>query len=230
MSQMKAQHINLYHSSLQPVREVLTGSRVLLAVAVVVVLMLGWRGVLEIQHRAVLSEARALAAEQEQQRSDMTSLSQAIGQRRLDRALSTQVANLERDVTARRALLQEFQRRGEIRNVNYSPLLHELASIHRDGLWLTRISISAQGIELHGRTTSAVLIPQWMRGFENTQTLSPFQFSVVELRRDDQDLLNFALISRNQGSTATVATVPESDEEPEAEPEPSAGSTEGAER
>ena len=112
--------------------------------------------------------------------------------------LLRQTAKVELDISSRQALLAEFEKRGRIQRDNLSPVLNELGSIHTQGVWLTGISITPEGVMLEGSTLDATLIPQWMAKFAQTSILSKHQFSVVDLQRDSNRVLNFAIGSKGK--------------------------------
>ncbi|MCC5855979.1 MAG: hypothetical protein JJU10_09960 [Idiomarina sp.] len=188
--------INLYHPSLRPERELLTSQRLLLTLALVVLVLVGWRVALGLSEFRLAQSQTQVSAEQSSLRADVTTLGQRARERRPDRDLSRRVDALEADIAVRRALLQEFARRGQVQRQDFSPLLTQLAAIHQDGIWLTRIRVNQERVELHGKTLNAALIPRWMGKFEEAQSLAGFRFSIVELKRDSQEILNFALSSQ----------------------------------
>lgn len=195
--------INLYHTSLQPMRELLTAGRLLVALFILLVVFGLARGayayamVKLVEHRAQLNN------EQQALNSRRAELINQLNRQRPERSLLRRTERVELEIASRRALLDEFNRRGTIRRDNLSPVLQELASIHMDGVWLTRVTIQPNGVELEGRTLEAGLIPRWMAGFAQTTTLAAHRFSVVELRRDSRDILSFALLSKPRSADQT---------------------------
>ncbi|RUO42819.1 hypothetical protein CWE15_05295 [Aliidiomarina taiwanensis] len=188
--------LNLYHSSLHPVKETLTSQRVVWAVAAVLLVAAMARGGLEYALHSLQEQQDALTQSQQNLNERMMDLVAQANRQQPMRSLLRQTAQTELEISSRQALLAEFENRGTIQRDNLSPVLQELASIHTQGVWLTRISITPEGVELEGSTLEAGLIPRWMAKFSQTTTLAKHQFSVVDLQRDTSRVLNFALLSK----------------------------------
>lgn len=188
--------INLYHTSLHPVRELLTSARLLTALLVILIASSLVRGGYEYAIVKLTVHYEQVDSEQQALNKQLAELASQMNRQRPERTLLRRTERVELEIASRRALLDEFNRRGTIRRDNLSPVLQELAAIHMDGVWLTRVMIQPNGVELEGRTLEAGLIPRWMAGFAQTTTLAAHRFSVVELRRDSRDILNFALLSK----------------------------------
>src|SRR5690554_2223604 len=198
--------INLYHESLRPSQELLTSARLLVCLLIILVTCIFVRGGDEYAIAKVVSAQAKAQIQQAELSGRMVELAGELSRQRQDRSLLRRTERIELDVESRRALLDEFNRRGKIRRANLSPVLQELASIHVEGLWLTRISIQADGVELEGHTLAPNLIPHWMAKFASASTLASHQFSVVELRRDNGNLLSFALLSKPKPIVAADGT------------------------
>ncbi|MCO4322479.1 PilN domain-containing protein [Aliidiomarina quisquiliarum] len=195
--------INLYHDSLRPSKELLTTGRLLISLLIVVVVSAFARGGYEYATTTLTKTHNEARNEQTALSTHMVELASQLSRQQPDRLLLRRTERIELDADSRRALLDEFNRRGKIRRDNLSPVLQELASIHMAGLWLTRISIQAGGVELEGHTLAPGLIPRWMAKFDAASTLTTHKFSVVELRRDSRDILSFALLSKPKAPIAT---------------------------
>src|SRR5690554_7796687 len=121
--------INLYHTSLQPMRELLTAGRLLVALFILLVVFGLARGayayamVKLVEHRAQLNN------EQQALNSRRAELINQLNRQRPERSLLRRTERVELEIASRRALLDEFNRRGTIQRDNLSPVLQELASI-----------------------------------------------------------------------------------------------------
>lgn len=198
--------INLYHESLRPSHELLTSARLLGCLLVILLGCVLVRGGYEYATAKVVNAQTKAQNKQVELSGHMVELASALNRQRPDRSLLRRTERIELDVESRRALLDEFNRRGKIRRANLSPVLKELASIHVEGLWLTRISIQADGVELEGHTLAPNLIPHWMAKFSSASTLASHEFSVVELRRENGSVLSFALLSKPKPVIAADGT------------------------
>lgn len=194
------QYINLYHASLKPTKELLSSGRLLWLLFIIILACAIGRGGYEYAMAALTKNHNQIVAEQQILHNRVVELATQINRQRPDRTLLRRTERVDLEIESRRALLAEFNRRGKIRRDNLAPVLQELAAIHVEGLWLTRVNIQSNGVELEGRTVEAGLIPRWMANFERASTLAGHKFSVVELRRDSGQVLNFALLSKPKAS------------------------------
>nr|WP_228517698.1 PilN domain-containing protein [Aliidiomarina indica] len=113
--------------------------------------------------------------------------------------LTRDVQRLEAQIELRQRLLAELRRRGQLSRHDFAGLLTDLARHHQDGVWLTRIQQNQNQLVLSGQSTDPAILPFWLNGFRQAETLSQRHFNMVELRRDDRDVLRFVLQSTGTG-------------------------------
>ncbi|TRW50472.1 PilN domain-containing protein [Aliidiomarina halalkaliphila] len=206
------QTVNLYRADLQPRQVLLTFDRLVITLVLVFILMLGWRVVLEVQQSAFSDRIEAARTEQLQKQAEMTRLAEQVRDMRPRTDLTREVQRLETEVQLRQSLLAEMRRRGQLRRHDFAGLLTDLARHHQDGIWLTRIQQSQNQLILTGQSTDPAILPYWLSGFRQSNTLSRRHFSMVELRRDDRDVLRFVLQSSGTGiAPEYVPQTPEDD-------------------
>lgn len=193
------QTINLYRADLKPRQALLTFNRLLISLVIVVVLMASWRVVMEIQQSALRDGIEAARSEQLQTQAEMTRLAEQARDMRPRTDLTREVQRLETEIQLRQSLLAEMRRRGQLRRHDFAGLLTDLARHHQDGIWLTRIQQTQNQLILTGQSTDPAILPYWLSGFRQSSTLSSRHFSMVELRRDDRDVLRFVLQSAGTG-------------------------------
>lgn len=199
--------INLFQADLVPEQPWLTVQRILLAMLVVVLVLAAVRGVSEWQLSAARSELSQLQQQRSSAQQQISELGTQAAARRPDPRLEREIVRLEATVQTRQALLAELQRRGQLSRLDYAQLLTDLARLQRDGLWLTRIQQQQQQVTLHGKATDAGLLPEWMQSFQLAPSLADRRFTMVELKRDDADILNFVLQSSSAASQQVVIPV-----------------------
>ncbi|EGN74910.1 Fimbrial assembly protein (PilN) [Idiomarina sp. A28L] len=196
--------INLFQQDLIPEEQWLTLSKVLIVIAVLCGLLGIWKAGLMVQANGIesqVAEQRVVLNEQQQQ---LATLSEQLRLQAPNPVLQADVGRLENQIATRQYLLAEFQRRGQIKQHDYAGLLTDLALLHRDGVWLTRIHQDRDQLNLHGHAVNASILPQWMQSFKESTVLSERRFNMVELKRDNRELLSFVL----QGSSRGVQEIP----------------------
>ncbi|RUO23457.1 hypothetical protein CWE08_02085 [Aliidiomarina iranensis] len=193
--------INLFQHDLIPEQPWLSFTRVLLATLLVCVVLVGWKGMLILQLKDLQTQVATQQEKLANEQQELAQLSEQLRAKTPSSALQAEVNQLESEVSMRQFLLAEFQRRGQIKQQDYAELLTDLAILHREGVWLTRIHQDRNRLNLHGHSVNASILPQWMQSFKTSATLSDRRFNMVELKRDNRDLLSFVL----QGSSGDMA-------------------------
>ncbi len=193
--------INLFQQDLIPEQPWLNFTRVLLGIIIVCAVLVAWKATVMLQVQGLQSQINvqrsALANEQQQ----LAQISEQLRAQQPSSELKAEVNRLETEVLMRQFLLAEFQRRGQIKQQDYAELLTDLAILHREGVWLTRIHQDRNRLNLHGHSVNASILPQWMQSFKTSTVLSERRFNMVELKRDSRDLLSFVL----QGNAGDMA-------------------------
>lgn len=212
-----AYRLNLFDESVLPEQPVLSLGRVALVLALVIVVLLGWRGLVSWETRQLVSEREQLQSEQQSVQEEVRELSRQVAAQQVDTELENEIARLERHIQQRRELLRELRRRGQVEEFDYAALFRDLVAVHIEGIWLTRIQQRENQLTLRGKTLSASALPRWLENFEQGQVLGDRQFAVVELERDSRSVLNFALHSAARGTTDTQRLVSEILDETETE-------------
>lgn len=185
--------INLFQADLIPERPWLTLHRILLAVALIIVVILLFRAHAAVQLSQLNAELQQHTAERAQAQQQISELSREVSALRPDLNVQSRLLEYEAEIQTRQQLIGEFQRRSQIRRHHYAGLLTDLARLHLEGIWLTRIQQQDGQILLHGKTLNAGLLPLWMQSFAQSDVLSQRQFNMVELKRDERELLSFVL-------------------------------------
>ncbi|RUO33431.1 PilN domain-containing protein [Aliidiomarina sanyensis] len=164
--------INLYRADLVPKRPLLDLQRVLTVVLVLWVIGVGWRVVLEIQTMRLESQLQAAQTEQRQKQQLLSQLSAQVAQLQIDPQLERRVRQLQAEVQNKRSVLFEFTELGSVQSFDYAAIMTELARVHEEGLWVTRIEENRGVLNLHGHAVDPALIPRWMQKFQETEQLS----------------------------------------------------------
>jgi hypothetical protein len=181
-----SQQINLYNPALAPKVQVLSGRRLVLALAAAIAgCLLVW-GVAGMDAARLARAERVQAAQLAQLQAEMTSLTQQVAARKPSAQLQGELQNLEALLSARNEVMALLAsgRLGDTRGV--SEYLRAFARQTTEGLWLTGLSIAQAGrdIVIQGRTRDADLVPVYLQklrretalrghGFESLSVFQP---------------------------------------------------------
>ncbi|RTE86394.1 MULTISPECIES: PilN domain-containing protein [Gammaproteobacteria] len=187
--------VNLYQASLKPEIKLISANKVSIAASLVVVFLVTALIMIKVSTASLQSKVNKQQAELTELQNEVATLNARVSNARVAPELVRSERVLEREVTAKTRLLQRFDTTNRLSNIDFSQVLGDLSRVHIEGIWLTRIYADQSGLEIYGKTVQPAAIPNWMERFKEVDTLSPYRFSVVELQRDSERALNFAIVS-----------------------------------
>lgn len=184
------QQINLYTEEFRPKRVLLTLDQIVVIGVLAMVLLVG---VSVVADRMLTSRQAELATKQQKLdtlRKQVERMQQRAGTLVLDESLAAANARLTVRLRARTDLLDMLGRVVVKRSDNFSSALVALARQRSDGLWLTRINLSASGLAmtLEGRTQQGELVPQYLQKLRDEPAFAGRTFSLFNLSIDEKML------------------------------------------
>lgn len=195
------QQINLYHPIFREQRRVFSASTVAAALGVVALALVGiWAFALHqvgrLEHELAGMQTRMTADRERIARVQPGVLDATAAEQRA-RDLAS-VLERRRRAAARLAAGDAGAQTG------FSPRLEALARARIDGLWLTRIALEVDGVELSGAALAPTILPRYLESLGSEAALSGTRFEHVTLVRpeDRQDILEFELASEPPGKDA----------------------------
>ncbi|MBR9857214.1 MAG: fimbrial assembly protein [Gammaproteobacteria bacterium] len=99
---------------------------------------------------------------------------------------------IEQNIHARQRLLGVLQQENF---VSYANTLSDLARIPWQGIALQGLTLEGKRMVLRGEAASASLVPAWILGFEQRDSLRGHRFGELEISRRPQGGLGFSLYS-----------------------------------
>ena len=110
-----------------------------------------------------------------------------------DETLMLQVETLQKQLRARTLLINELEKKEQLKNQGFSSLMRDLAENHQEGVWLKRIRVSEQQLQLMGGTESASAVPHWIKNLKQANYFTGRKFAAATLYRDESDVLQFEI-------------------------------------
>jgi MSHA biogenesis protein MshI len=181
-----SQQINLYQPVLRTQKKVFTARTILELAGIFafgLVLIFGYA-------RYQLSGLEGNIAMLEQQRNaamvQLQTLSEQV--RPLPRAqlFDDQIRDAELDRERKQVLLRGFRDRRAGATSGFSQHLAGLARQRVDGLWLTRVLVRDNGIELAGHAEAGELLPRYLARLGREQAFTGTEFASFELQRGER--------------------------------------------
>lgn len=182
------QQINLYTEEFRPKRVLLTLDQIVLLGVVVIVILFGANLLAD---NLLASRQAELASRQhklETLRKQVERMQERANGLVLDESLVAANSRLTVRLRARTDLLDMLGRVVVQHNDNFSSALVALARQRSDGLWLTRINLSASGraMTLEGRTQQGESVPQYLQKLRDEPAFAGRTFSLFNLSLDDE--------------------------------------------
>lgn len=125
----------------------------------------------------------------------IATISQSKGNEQARQNVAEQLQQLRRQLTDRQALLADLQQREQQQTRGFAPLLQTLAAQHDSRLWLTRITLKADYLQLTGETLNAAAVPHWLGKLQAEPPVQGLRFTGMELHQlaDKPGVLAFSL-------------------------------------
>ena len=177
------QQINLYDPQLQRQREWLTATNLALTSVVLLLIVLvagAWvrttAGKLEAEAALLEPQAKAL-------QDQLPLLGQQLSARKPDARLEQQLAELKAQESSRVAILGLLQKGLGPGAVSFAEYLRGFARQTPSGLWLTGFAVAGDGtgMEIQGRTTNPVLIPEYIKRLTGEKAFHGRAFAALQL-------------------------------------------------
>ncbi len=194
------QRINLYVAEFRPHRQYLSLPYVAVACAVllatgVLATLAQWRYGAGVRADIAALEAQLKTLSQ-QLESDRARLAQHVPSAELSR----QLQKLRDEVEAKSQLSVALQNTPLIVRNGYAPILEALARHPLDGLWLTRIDVVGDAVNLAGAARRPELVPEYIDGLMRDEQFATQSYEVLSMQVDDDGLLKFEMHNRAAGA------------------------------
>jgi cell division protein FtsB len=181
-----SQQVNLYNPALAPKVQLLSGRRLVFALAAVIAGCLVVWGAAGVDAARLARAERAQATRLAQLQAEVTSMTQQVAVRKPSTQLQADLQNLEALLNARNEVMALLASGSLGDTSGVSEYLRAFARQTTEGLWLTGLSIARAGndIVIQGRTLDADLVPVYLHklrretalrghGFESLSVFQP---------------------------------------------------------
>ncbi|WP_108649166.1 PilN domain-containing protein [Dongshaea marina] len=187
--------INLYPSELRPRRQWGTLPQMVLVWGVLLILMAGC-------YSGIWFMERQQAANNRQLSQQLSSLQQQLGEqtkqlkdRHPSKQLQQRVKLLQEELLAKRGLMTNLHGRDQELKGQFADLLYALGRLKQPSIWLQRILMQGQVIELEGMTQESRALPLWIAEFSQYPVLAQQSFASITLGAD-KGAMRFMLVSQ----------------------------------
>lgn len=200
MSAKAMQQINLYKAEFKPKLIVLTAKEMAFITLAVILIMFVASLVSSSQvddHEILLQQSK-LAYESNQQR--LETLKQSVQSYTAQTGDINQLELLKNKLFEKQAMLNQLQKESLSQSSGFSIVLSSLSEQHLSQIWLKEFSIlrGGEAITIHGRSTQAKFIPEYIDNLSQSENFKGKQFSIFEMHQPDSvsNSYDFKLTSR----------------------------------
>jgi hypothetical protein len=204
------QQINLYQAEFQQPEIMLSADHIFMGAGGLLLLMVLSSAGLAVSNMHSGDRLTTVKAEVEALKQANEQINSRLRNRAVDQNLATNATEASRQLQARQEMLQLVERTEQRQDAIYfSELLAGLARQHVDGMWLSRIDITANGRDMYleGSTLDAQRVPQFVGNLSREQAYAGREFRKVVIRRNEKNdsLMDFVLTTGDPESEPLVA-------------------------
>jgi len=202
------QQVNLFHPMFRRERKVFSAAA-LLQICVLAVLAMGALYGYERWQLGTTDQALAALRTQHTRLQRQLAQQQPPPKPKTTQALDARIAALNKQLKARRDLVQRIDTLVDANSQGFAPPLKALARIHVPGLWLTGLTIDhpEATIELRGVALRPKLVPGYLQRLPGQAAFRNVHFQTVELKRDPDHHGRLDFVLRSAPGPAAVALV-----------------------
>lgn len=176
-----SQQINLINPALRPQRDWLSLPNVVLVVAVILLVEIGFYVSARVEQAGLAKQTAALADDSKRVQEQLLVLSKSLSDQRPDPALATQIEERTEALRATEQVLSALQTTNTSAQ-GFSGFFQGFSRQVMGGLWLTEIQVDAGGLSIRGRMQDANLLPAYIRRLNAEPTFQGRLFSALDMK------------------------------------------------
>ena len=193
---MTAKHsINLLQAELFPEQPFLTLSRVVAAWLSLLVIMIVWAGITELNYNSSAVVYDTLLKEKQQKSKLAQQLETQLQNRQVSPVLTKKLDAIKLVMLNKDALLSKLTDSNETFAGGFVMAMNELSAMHHKDIRLQTININSADMTFTGLARTPQAVPAWLAGFEKSRLLSGKAFVQFKLAKNEQNITEFVVSS-----------------------------------
>jgi MSHA biogenesis protein MshI len=190
--------LNLYQAQFRPHFVWMTLSHLSGICFVLVALLFLVSGFLQQENANVDEQLIEVQTTLSQQRAILDEMSNILAQRTEDPELIATLTSLSSNIQGKETLLARLEELDQQQSNSFSNMLTSLAKIDANNVWLTRIQVIENDLNMQGVISSPNALPLWIRSLSDTEYFANRTFREAHISRDEQQLV-FSLATKKEG-------------------------------
>ena len=180
---MIVQQINLYQERFREKKLWISASQVAATLLIVLTAGLIWSLLLNFEMRQAEQRNLALKADRDSVAVEVAAVNAELAELLEDKRIDQQIENTARQISARKRVLKFVEANRFGSGEGFSDYLVALSNLHVDDIWLNRIRLSENFVQLKGSALSAAEVPGYFDRFGEEQIFQGNRFDLFQLSR-----------------------------------------------
>ncbi len=181
---MIEQQINLYQERFHEKRLWLSAAQTATALAVLLALIAGASFLMQSELQQAERRGQQLKAERDLVTAELTTANLELRQLLEDTRLDREIESTARQISARKKVLAFVDANRFGSGQGFSDYLVALSRLHIEDIWLSRIRLGENFIQLKGSSLDAGRVPAYFDSFSDEAVFQGNRFDLFELKRD----------------------------------------------
>ena len=177
------QRINLYQDRFREKRLWLSAAQVASAMLLVVAVIAIWSYLLHDEMKTTQQRNLAIKADRDRMTAELAAANAELAELLGDSQLDTELENTARQISARKKVLDFVDANRFGSGEGFSAYLVALSNLHVDDIWLNRIRLAENFVQINGSSLSAEQVPGYFDRFSEEPVFKGNRFDLFELNR-----------------------------------------------
>ncbi|OXX36232.1 MSHA biogenesis protein MshI [Vibrio sp. V09_P4A23P171] len=192
--------LNLYPAHLKPKKEYFSLSMVCAIWGIVALVMLLAYASYQWQNSQLKQQLQAKQAQNQVLAAELETTKQKVDKHKPSVEKIAAIERLKQQIKGKQATLDSINEFDQSQQVGYSGVMRSLATLSRDDISLTTITIHHEQLDLQGLAREAKDIPNWLSQFKSELNLVGRSFEKLKIARNEQGILIFELKTKAEDS------------------------------
>jgi len=189
--------INLLQAELLPEKAALTLKRAVILWVLVLALMVAWAIDSHYTQQFLATKLSMVQQENSNRTKQLENLNNALNNRKVSSELTEQLETIKLLMINKGALHTKLTNPNQTYVAGFAAAMKELSEMHRKDIRLQAIHINNEQMTFSGLALSPEAVPAWLAGFENSLLLSGKSFEHFKLSKNEQNITEFVVSSKN---------------------------------
>jgi len=178
------QQINLYQDRFREKRLWISAAQVAAAVLVVVAAIAIWSFMLDRELQQAQQHNLAIKADRDQMTEELAAANTELARLLKDSRIDIEIEDAARQISARKKVLNFVDANRFGSGEGFSAYLVALSNLQADEVWLNRIHLAEDFVQIKGSSLSAAQVPGYFDRFSEEEVFRGNRFDLFELSRD----------------------------------------------